>query len=64
MSKSQPRHKFHFKNKLFSPNVSLLDASLKVFRRAEYKHMKGRFKLHIALDSEGLIPAFTTVTLG
>lgn len=59
-----PRHKFKFKNKLFSLDSSLLDVSLKVFPQANYNRMKAAFKLHVGLDHDGLIPAFVAVTRG
>jgi len=59
-----PRHKFKFKNKLFSLDSSLLDVSLKVFPQANYNQMKAAFKLHVGFDHDGFIPAFVTVTHG
>ena len=61
---STPRHSFKFNRKLFSLDASLLDVSMKVFPKAEYNRMKGAYKLHIGLDHDGLIPAFSAVTLG
>ena len=62
--KSSPRHKFAFKEKLFSLDSSLLDVSLKVFPQANYNRMKAAFKLHVGLDHDGLIPAFAALTPG
>jgi putative transposase len=62
--KSSPRHKFEFKEKLFSLDSSLLDVSLKVFPQANYNRMKAAFKLHVGLDHDGLIPAFAALTPG
>jgi len=59
-----PRHGFRFKNKLFSLDGSLLDASMKLFPWADYNRMKAAFKLHIGLDHDGLIPCFAQVTEG
>lgn len=59
-----PGHKFKFKHKLFSLDSTLLDVSLKVFPSAEYNRMKAAYKLHVALDHDGLIPAFAAVTPG
>ena len=61
---SAPKHKFRFKNKLFSLDASLIDVSMKVFPQAEYNRMKGAYKLHLGLDHDGLIPAFAAITLG
>lgn len=59
-----PRHKFRFKSKLFSLDGSLLDASMKVFPWARFNRLKSAFKLHVALDHDGLIPAFASITEG
>ena len=59
-----PRHGFHFKNKLFSLDGSLLDASMKLFPWADYNRKKAAFKLHVGLDHDGLIPCFAQVTEG
>ena len=59
-----PRHGFRFKNKLFSLDGSLLDASMKLFPWADYNRKKSAFKLHLGLDHEGLIPCFAQITEG
>lgn len=59
-----PRHGFRFKNKLFSMDGSLLDASMKLFPWADYNRKKSAFKLHIGLDHDGLIPCFARITEG
>ena len=59
-----PRHGFRFKNKLFSLDGSLLDASMKLFPWADYNRKKAAFKLHVGLDHDGLIPCFAQVTEG
>lgn len=61
---TSPGHKFRFKHKLFSLDSTLLDVSLKVFPSAEYNRLKAAYKLHVAIDHDGLIPAFAAVTLG
>jgi putative transposase len=58
----QRGHGFHFKNKLFSLDASLIDVSMKVFPWANFNRKKSAFKLHIGLDHDGLIPAFASVT--
>ena len=57
-------HGFRFKNKLFSLDGTLLDASMKLFPWADYNRKKAAFKLHIGLDHDGLIPCFAQVTEG
>jgi hypothetical protein len=59
-----PRHGFRFKNKLFSLDGSLLDASMKLFPWADYNRKKAAFKLHMGLDHDGLIPCFAQITEG
>jgi putative transposase len=59
-----PGHSFRFKNKLFSLDGSLLDASMKLFPWADYNRKKAAFKLHVGLDHDGLIPCFAQVTEG
>lgn len=59
-----PRHGFRFKNKLFSLDGSLLDASMKLFPWADYNRKKSAFKLHVGLDHDGLIPCFARITEG
>lgn len=58
------KHGFKFKNKLFSLDGSLLDASMKIFPWADYNRKKSAFKLHLGLDHDGLIPCFARVTEG
>jgi hypothetical protein len=57
-----PRHGFHFKNKLYSLDSSLIDLSLAVFPWAYYALGKAAMKLHFGLDHDGMLPAFAVVT--
>lgn len=57
-----PRHGFHFKNKLYSLDSSLIDLSLTVFPWAHYALGKAAMKLHVGLDHDGCLPAFVSVT--
>lgn len=63
-AKHAPGHGFRFKNKLFSLDGSLLDASMKLFPWADYNRKKAAFKLHVGLDHDGLIPCFSQITEG
>ena len=63
-SQNTSRHGFRFKNKLFSLDGSILDASTKLFPWADYNRQKSAFKLHLGLDHDGLIPCFARVTEG
>ncbi len=57
-----PGHRFHFKNKLYSLDASLIDLSLKIFPWAHYAKGKAALKLHVGLDHDGHLPAFATIT--
>lgn len=59
-----PRHKFRFKNPLFSLDSSLIELSLAIFPWADHNRSKAAMKLHVGLDHRGHFPAFTTVTDG
>ena len=59
-----PGHDFHFKNKLYSLDASLIDLSLKIFPWAHYAQGKAAMKLHVGLDHSGYLPSFAAVTLG
>lgn len=59
-----PRHGFRFKQKLFSLDGTILNASMKLFPWADYNSKKAAFKLHVGLDHDGLIPCFARVTEG
>ena len=59
-----PKHKFRFKNPLFSMDASTIELSLSIFPWAEFRKKKGAIKLHVGLDHSGLMPAFMSVTEG
>lgn len=63
-TRAAPRHGFRFKQKLFSLDGSILNASMKLFPWADYNRKKAAFKLHVGLDHDGLIPCFARVTEG
>lgn len=62
--KPQQKHKFRFKNKLFSLDASTIDLCLSVFPWANFRQTKGAIKLHVGLDHDGFLPKFVTVTDG
>ncbi|SRR6266498_16775 len=57
-----PRHKFRFKNKLYTLDASVIDLCLSVFPWAAFRRAKGGIKLHVGLDHQGYLPVFLTVT--
>ena len=59
-----PKHRFRFKNKLYSLDASLIDLSLKIFPWAHYALGKAAMKLHVGLDHAGYIPQFAAITEG
>lgn len=59
------KHKFKFKNPLYSLDSSLIDLSLKCFPWADVNNRgKGALKLHVGLNHNGYIPEIVRVTQG
>jgi putative transposase len=59
-----PKHKFRFKNKLYSLDASTIDLCLSAFPWATFRQRKGAIKLHVGLDHDGYLPTFIDVTEG
>lgn len=59
-----PKHKFRFKNPLYSFDATTISLCLSVFPWAKIKHKKGAIKMHVQLDYDGEIPVFVAVTKG
>lgn len=59
---NKQKHKFRFKNPLFSIDASTIDLSLNLFPWTEFRKAKGGIKLHVKLDHSGYTPSFITVT--
>lgn len=59
-----PRHKFKFKNPLFSIDATIIELCANTFDWARYKQQKGAVKLHMVLDHAGHLPAFCRITEG
>ena len=57
-----PKHRFHFKNKLYSLDATVIELCLSLFPWAKFTTRKGALKLHCALDHSGNIPAFVVIT--
>lgn len=57
-----PKHKFRFKNPLYSLDPTLIDLSLSVFPWAKFNKTKGALKMHCLYDHSGSLPSFITVT--
>jgi len=59
-----PKHKFKFKNKLYSLDASVIDLSLGAFPWASFRRTKSAVKIHTLLDHSGYLPAFVAFTDG
>jgi hypothetical protein len=59
-----PKHKFKFKNPLYSLDSTVVSLCLSLFPWAKYRTTKGALKIHFLLDHRGCIPSFAVVTEG
>lgn len=59
-----PRHKFRFKNPLYSIDATLIRLCLTLFDWAKFRKTKGAVKLHVKFNHAGYLPAFAHVTSG
>lgn len=59
-----PKHKFRFKNPLYTIDASTIDLCLWVFPWAKFRTTKGAIKLHCLYDHSGAMPTFLAVTDG
>lgn len=59
-----PKHRFKFKNPLYSLDASVIDLCLSVFPWAKFRKTKGAIKMHCLYDHSGALPTFVTVTDG
>jgi len=57
-----PRHKFKFKNKLYSLDATVVSLCLSLFPWASFRRAKAGVKLHTLLDHDGYLPAFVAIT--
>jgi hypothetical protein len=57
-----PKHKFKFKNKLFSLDATVVSLCLSLYPWASFRRTKGGVKLHTLLDHDGYLPAFVAVS--
>ena len=53
-----PKHKFRFKNPLYSIDSTLIDLCLSIFPWSTFRRRKGALKLHYQLDHSGGLPVF------
>ncbi|MBK8576541.1 MAG: DUF4372 domain-containing protein [Elusimicrobia bacterium] len=59
-----PKHKFRFKNPLYSIDSTVISLCLSLFPWARYRTAKGGLKLHYQLDYAGHIPSLMVITEG
>jgi putative transposase len=57
-----PKHKFKFKNKLYSMDATLVSLCLSIFPWAKFRRAKGGIRLHTLLDHSGYLPAFMEIS--
>ncbi|PIW66913.1 MAG: IS4 family transposase [Candidatus Omnitrophica bacterium CG12_big_fil_rev_8_21_14_0_65_43_15] len=57
-----PKHKFKFKNPLYSIDATVIDLCLSMFSWAKFMATKGGIKLHYEFNHSGQIPSFLVVT--
>ena len=59
-----PRHKFRFKNPLYSIDATLIALCLSLYNWAKFRTTKGAVKLHLKLNHAEYLPTFMVVTTG
>ena len=57
-----PKHKFRFKNPLYTLDATVIDLCLSMFPWAKFRKRKGALKIHTLLDHRGTIPSFIVIT--
>ena len=59
-----PKHKFKFKNELYSLDATIIDLSLGAFPWASFRRTKSAIKVHTLMNHSGYLPAFVSITDG
>ena len=59
-----PKHKFKFKNPLYSLDSTTIDLCLSIFPWATFRKRKGAVKVHCLMDHRGEIPSFIVISEG
>ena len=57
-----PKHKFAFKNPLYSIDATVIDLCLEMYPWAKFRKKKGGIKLHYQYDHSGSLPVFMVMT--
>ena len=53
-----PKHKFKFKNELYSFDATVIDLGLGAFPRASFRRTKSAIKVYTLMNHSGYLPAF------
>jgi putative transposase len=59
-----PKHKFRFKNPLYTIDATIISLCLSLYNWARFRTAKGAVKLHVKLNHSGYLPTFMVVTTG
>lgn len=59
-----PKHKFKFKNQVYSLDSSTIELCLSLYDWAKFRATKGAVKLHVKLNHSGYLPNFAVITTG
>jgi len=59
-----PKHKFRFKNALYSLDATVIDLCLSLYDWAKFRTTKGAVKLHVKFNHSGYLPTFSVITPG
>lgn len=59
-----PKHRFRFKNPLYTIDATTIDLCLSMFPWAKFRTTKGAIKMHCLYDHSGALPTFLTITDG
>jgi len=59
-----PKHKFRFKNPLYTIDATIIGLCLSLYNWAKFRTKKGAVKLHMKLNHSGYLPTFMVVTTG
>lgn len=59
-----PKHRFRFRNPLYTIDATTIDLCLSVFPWAKFRKIKGAIKMHCLYDHSGALPSFLTITDG
>lgn len=56
------KHKFRFKDKLYSMDATVISLCLSMFLWAKYRTFKGGVKAHVLISNNGYMPSFVQIS--